>query len=124
MPKPKYTSASATKRFASSLPSGGPSPSELVGACTTAISQSEGVSCCRRSSPSGVSAQFREVAARSSTSRRRSVNVDAVHVVAFEQRSSRDFELPGGTRQLHLEGAVLRMIKNALLVDSDAVRMQ
>src|SRR6266513_2668997 len=100
-------------RAASPLPPCGPSPSELVGARTTSITQPAGASRRKRSSPSDVSAQFRDVAARSTTRRRPSVNVDAIDVLAREQMGSCDLELPRRTRQLELEGAIVRVIEDA-----------
>ena len=58
---------------------------DLVGALTTHTSQPAGAAARRRESPSGVNAQFLEVAARSSTNLRRSVNVHPVDVVSREQ---------------------------------------
>ena len=92
-PKPKYASAFLIRRNASSLPPSGPSPSELVAARTRTTSQPGGVSRRIRASPSSVSAQFRDVADRSSTSRRGSVNVDPEHVVLAQQSRGRDLEL-------------------------------
>src|SRR5215471_5279747 len=51
----------------SSLGRGGPSPSELVGARTTCTRHPSGASRSSWRSPSGVSAQFFDVAARSTT---------------------------------------------------------
>src|SRR5450759_1897264 len=112
------------RRFDSSLPPCGPSPSELVAAFTIATSHPGGVSRRKRACPSGVNAQFRELAARSITSRRSSVNVHPVDVLAPEQRRGRDLELPRRTRELELEGAVFRMIEDTLRFDVDAVSVE
>src|SRR6476659_961539 len=108
---------------ASLLARGGPSPSELVGARTTTISQPAGAPACSRASPAGVSAQFFEVAARSTTSRRGvSVKVHGQDEVAPEELAFRDVEHPRRAGELHLEGAIVRVVVDARILDHDPVR--
>src|SRR5688572_15252166 len=111
--------------MASRLAPWGPSPSELVGARTTAISQPGGASARSRVSPAVVSAQFFDVAARSTTSRRApSVKAHSEDERAPHQLSGGHLELSGRTRQLELERPVLRVVVHPLVLDHDAVRPQ
>src|SRR4051812_8339336 len=121
MPKPKYTSASAIMRMLSALPPAGPSPSELVGALTTLTSQPTGASASSRSRPSAVSAQFRDVDARSTTITRRSVNVHSANILVRHEGCGRDLELPRRPGQLELERSVLGVVVDPLGINPNAV---
>src|SRR5215203_1395710 len=125
IPNPKYASASPIRASASRLAPCGPSPSELVGARTTATSHPRGASPRIRSPPSGVSAQFLEVAARSTTSRRGpSVKADPENEVAAHQLPRRHVELAGGSSELELERPILGVVVHPLVLDHEAVGSQ
>src|SRR5215207_4127818 len=122
IPKPKYASASPMRASASRLAPCGPSPSELVGARTSATSHPCGASLRIRSSPAVVSAQFLDVAARSTTSRRReSVKADPEDEGAAHQLSRRHLELARRSRQLELERPVLRVVVHPLVLDHETM---
>src|SRR5947209_16048996 len=95
----------------SSLGLGGPSPSELVGAWMTWTRQPGGAASRMRRSPSGVSAQFFDVAARSTTRVRppvlESAAMNAQYVLACQQFVAGRFELDRRTNEPQLEGAVI-----------------
>src|SRR5436190_12857119 len=113
----------------SSLGSRGPSPSELVSARTMWTCQPSGVASRIRVSPSGVSAQFRARAARSTTSNRASFNVrspdmDGVDLLAAEDFLGDHVELPRGSGKLELEDAVFCVVVDVLPEDLDPARRQ
>src|SRR5512146_1151149 len=127
MPKPKYASASRIASSTSSLGRGGPSPSELVGDCTTCTCQPGGASSISRRSPSSVSAQFFDLAARSTTSLcsvTASVAMYAEHVPAGHQPIGDSFELDRGPDQPQLEGAIVGVVVGVARDDGDSLRGQ
>src|SRR5438874_12646357 len=100
----------------SSLGRGGPSPSELVGASTMWMRHPGGVSRRNRSLPSRVSAQFFDVAAKSTTSRRSaplpcwSASGDTDHVSAQQQPVDDRLELDRRADETDLEGPIIHVI--------------
>src|SRR3954471_3831434 len=98
----------------SSLGRGGPSPSELVSDSIIRTVQPGGACSRIRRSPSGVSAQFFDRAARSTTSSRSpglSASMDTQHISSRQQTIGNRLELDGGTDESELEGSVVGVIE-------------
>src|SRR6185503_21191105 len=80
-----------------------------------------------RRSPSGVSAQFFERAARSTTSSRSpgvSASVDTQYVSSRQQTIGNRLELDGGTDEPELEGPVVGVIEHLARNDVEPLRRE